>query len=309
MFKRNRFLGLQAIFLLLVAIALMIANQQISSFARVRSQLSIVVLPLQAIVDKPIQLYHWLGTSISTQQEVLGENARLRARQLLLEAKLQRLLALERENAQLRELLSSSSHLPGKTLVAQLLAVDADPLSQQIIIDKGERDGVFVGQPVLDAYGVMGQVISVMPFTSQVMLVSDTRSAVPVQNNRTGARSIVSGTGYPDQLNLLYVSVTADINVGDMLVTSGLGGRFPFGYPIGKIVSIQRASTDRFALVIVEPNAHLDESRQVMLIWPSEETINSSSSPVAPPSLAKPVPNNTPSTKDKSAAPKSHGER
>lgn len=280
----------------------MIANQQVSAFAHLRSQLSIIVLPLQSIVDKPIQFFHWLQTSIATQQDVLGENARLRARQLLLQAKLQRLLALEHENAQLRELLSSSSHMPGKTLVAQLLAVDTDPLSQEIIVDKGENDGTFVGQPVLDAFGVMGQIISVTPFTSRVMLVSDVRSAIPVQNNRNGVRSIVNGSGYPDQLNLLYVPVTADIHVGDMLVTSGLGGRFPSGYPVGEVSSVKRSAADRFAVVMMMPSAHVDVSRQVILLWPPEENIE----PLAPPKITpaasnpKPTKGGKPSKKQSS---------
>lgn len=277
----------------------MIANHQVSSVAHIRSQLSVIVLPLQSIVDKPVQFFHWLGTSVSAQQDVLGENARLRARQLLLEAKLQRLLSLERENAQLRELLGSSSHLPGKTSVAQLMAVDVDPLTQQVILDKGERDGVFVGQPVLDAFGVMGQIIDVGPFTSRMMLISDSRSAIPAQNNRNGIRSIVSGTGYSDQLSLLNVSVTADINVGDVLVTSGLGGRFPVGYPLGEVVAIKRAATDRFASITVKPSAHLDRSRQVMLLWPSEEVeaIPNTTAP-SPPTNSKPDKNkSTPNTK------------
>jgi len=247
----------------------MIANHQLDSFARMRSNLTVVVFPLQIIVDKPMQFFAWLSTGIATQQEVLGENARLRARQLLLEAKLQRLLALEGENEHLHELLSSSSHLSGKTLVAQLLAVRNDPLHQEMMLDKGTHDEVFVGQPVLDAYGVMGQIIEVTPFTSQAMLISDSRSVIPVQDNHNGMRLAVAGTGYADQLSLLNVSVTADITVGDVLVTSGLGGRFPFGYPVGKVTSIQRNSGERFAVVTVSPSAHLDKSRQVVLLWPS----------------------------------------
>lgn len=254
----------------------MIANRQVDTFAHFRSNLSVVVLPLQIMVDRPMQFFDWLGTSIANQQEVLGENARLRARQLLLEAKLQRLLALERENEQLRELLSSSSHLSGKTLVAQLLAVDNDPLSQRVTLDKGSHDGVFIGQPVLDAYGVMGQIVDVAPFTSQAMLISDSLSAIPVQNNRNGMRSAVAGRGYADQLTLLNVSITADVAVGDVLVTSGLGGRFPFGYPVGEIVSIQQNSEERFAVISVKPRAHLNKSRQVILLWPSEDLTQSS---------------------------------
>lgn len=248
----------------------MVANNQLAFFSRLRSNIAVVVLPIQTMVDKPMQFFTWLSTSVATQQDVLGENARLRARQLLLEAKLQRLLALENDNAQLRELLRSSSHLPGKTLVAQLLAVGSDPLKQQVTLDKGKQAGVFVGQPVLDAYGVMGQIVEVTPFTSEAMLISDSRSAIPVQNNRNGIRSVVAGIGYTGQLSLLNVSVTADVAVGDMLVTSGLGGGFPFGYPVGEVLSVQQNSGERFAVIAVTPSAHLDKSRQVILLWPPE---------------------------------------
>ncbi len=264
----------------------MIINHQSEPFARIRSNLTVIVLPLQTIVDRPMQFFDWLSTSVATQQEVLGENARLRARQLLLEAKLQRLLALETDNEQLRELLSSSSHISGRTLIAQLLSVGNDPLTQEVALDKGTQDGVFAGQPVLDAYGVAGQIIDVTPFTSQAMLVSDTRSAVPVQNTRNGMRLVVAGMGYADQLSLLNVPVTADIVVGDMLVTSGLGGKFPFGYPIGKVASIQQNSGERFAVIRVAPSAHLDKSRQVVLLWPSEEQVLAAS--VHPPASATP---------------------
>jgi rod shape-determining protein MreC len=154
-------------------------------------------------------------------------------------------------------------------LVAQLLAVSNDPLTQQVTLDRGTQAGVFIGQPVLDAYGVIGQIVDVTPFTSHAMLISDSRSAIPVQNNRTGMRSVVAGTGYADQLSLLNVSVTADVAVGDVLVTSGLGGGFPFGYPVGEVASVQQNSGERFAVIGVTPRAHLDKSRQVILLWPS----------------------------------------
>ncbi len=263
----------------------MICDRQVDSFARIHSNLAVLVFPIQEMIDKPMQFFNWLDTSIVTQQEVLGENARLRAEQLLMEAKLQRLLALEHENQQLRELLTSSSHISGKMSIAQLLAVDSNPLIQEITLDKGSNDGVFVGQPLLDAYGIMGQIVQVTPFTSQAMLISDIRSAIPVQNTRNGMRSIAAGIGYADQLNLLHVSITTDIAVGDVLVTSGLGGRFPFGYPVGKVVSIQKSAEERFAIVQVSPAAHLDKSRQMVLLWPS--TNQPVSSPSHKTSVAK----------------------
>ncbi len=258
----------------------MIINHQMTTLDVVRSKLTVLILPVQYIVDKPMKFIRWAQTSFSAQQDVMEENARLRARQLLLQAKLQRLLALERENLQLRELMSSSSHLTGKVLAAQILDADLDPLNQEIILDKGEKEGVFVGQPVLDAYGIMGQVIETGPFTSRVLLITDARSAIPVQDNRTGMRAIVAGTGYANELSLLHMPTTTDVQRGDFFVTSGLGGRFPFGYPVGTIVDINKKSGQRFAVITVKPSAHVEESRMVVLVWPPNVS-NDTSLPVA----------------------------
>lgn len=249
----------------------MVFDRQAPYFSKIRSQMMVAIYPLQTLIDQPVRFFLWLQNSISTQQEVLTENAQLRARQLLLQAKLQRLLVIERENLQLRELLNSSSHLTGKVVVAQLLAVDLDPLNREVTVDKGSREGVFVGQPVLDAYGVMGQVIEVGPFSSRVLLINDGRSAIPVQNNRNGLRSVAAGTNFTDRLMLLNMPITSDILKGDLFVTSGLGGKFPFGYPIGRVVSIEQRSGGRFANIMLEPSAHVSSSRLVMLIWPSGE--------------------------------------
>lgn len=249
----------------------MVSNYQGGYVSSVRSNLSVSVLPLQYLVDKPIKFVQWLQTVFSSQQEILAENARLRARQLLLQAKLQKLLGIELENVELRELLSASTRFTEHVLVAQMLDASGDPLNQEILLDKGSKDGVFVGQPVLDAQGVMGQVVDVTPYTSRVLLLSDGRSAIPVQNNRNGVRSIVAGSGYPNELNLLYMTTTSDVKVGDLFVTSGLGGRFPFGYPVGEVTEILKSSGERFATVILKPSAHIDRARLVVLVWPAKE--------------------------------------
>ncbi|MDF3054830.1 MAG: mreC [Gammaproteobacteria bacterium] len=247
----------------------MIFDRQETYLFKFRAYMMAAVYPLQALIDKPVYFYHWLENTVSAQQEILAENASLRVRQLLLQAKLQRLLAIERENSHLRELLNSSSHLTGDVVVAQLSSVEIDPLTREVTLDKGEHDRVFVGQPVLDAYGVFGQVIAVGPFSSKVLLINDGRSAIPVQNNRNGLRSVVAGTTFMDRLILLNMPVTVDIKEGDIFVTSGLGGRFPFGYPVGRVVSVKKKSTGRFADIQLQPSANLDSSRLVMLIWPS----------------------------------------
>ncbi len=260
----------------------MVLNHQFSYVDALRSQLTVVIYPVQSLVDKPIKFIRWVETNFTSQQEVLEENAQLRARQLLLQAKLQRLLALERENLQLRELMSSSVHLSGRALVAQILDAALDPMNQEVILDKGQADGVFVGQSVLDAYGVMGQVIEVSPKTSRVLLITDGRSAIPVQNNRNGMRSILAGRGYANHLTLLNIPDTADIAVGDFFVTSGLGGRFPFGYPVGRVVSVKKTASDRFAIINVKPSAHVDQAQLVVLVWPPSTTEIQAKNPSSP---------------------------
>lgn len=229
-----------------------------------------VVAPIQYLVDRPVEFIRWLETNFMTQQNLLIENAQLRARQLLLYAKLQKVTALESENDQLRALLRSSTNIHEKVTVAQLLAVDLAPFTQQIVIDKGERDGVYVGQPVLDAYGVMGQIIAVGPLNSRVLLITDPRSAVPVQNSRNGNRAITTGLGFDGGMELINVPVTTDFRQGDFLVTSGLGGNYPPGYPVG-IISKVHASSDKFSEISVTPASHVNQSRQVLLVWPKEK--------------------------------------
>ncbi|GAB4391224.1 MAG: rod shape-determining protein MreC [Gammaproteobacteria bacterium] len=237
----------------------------------IRKVLSIVVAPIQYMVDMPMRAIDWLQTSLTSKQALILENAHLHAQQTLLKAKVQQLLALEKENNYLRALLKSSPRAGGDVVVAQLLAVDSDPFVQQIVLDKGTQDNIYVGQPVLDANGVMGQIIQVGPLTSHVLLITDTRSAVPVVVNRNGVRAIAVGTGSLGVMALQNVSKTTDIRQGDVLLTSGLGQRFPPGYPVGIISKINKNAGDHFATVEVKPSAHLDRSRLVLLVWPSKE--------------------------------------
>jgi rod shape-determining protein MreC len=243
-------------------------NHQVSIFANMRSTASIVTLPVQYLIHWPMQLVHWVQVSFTTQQELLEENATLRARQLLLQAKVQKMVALEQENAQLRGLANTSNQLDGKVVIARVFAINMDNFSQVILIDKGKRENVYVGQPVLDAYGVMGEVIDVGPTSSQVLLITDTRGGIPVQDNRTGIRAIAVGLGFSNKLSLLHVPDTTDVKVGDLLVTSGLGGRFPYGYPVGTISSIDRKTGEGFSRVEIVPSAKIDRAQQVLLVWP-----------------------------------------
>ncbi len=267
--------GTRALVCLIFAVTLMIFDQKALFFQKFRSDLSLVVLPIQYLVNAPIKTVHWIATSITTQQELLADNARLRAHELLLESKLQKLLALERENAQLRELLQSTSHIHigGRVEVAQLLAVDLDPNLQEIIVDKGEKYRIYVGQPVLDAYGVVGQVVRVGPLTSRVMLITDPKSAIPVQNYRNGIRAIAVGLGNTGKLELINVPDTSDIQKGDLFISSGLGMVYPVGYPVGTVSEINHNPVKRFATITLDPAAHLDQSQQVLMSWPVKASL------------------------------------
>lgn len=244
-----------------------------TEFHQIRVKSSIIVVPLQYVVNFPIKVANWVITSFSTQQALIQENAQLHAQLLLLNAKLQKEYAIENENTQLRELLQSHNQAPERVEAAQLLAVSSDPFIQQVILDKGSNQKVYVGQPVLDAYGVMGQVIQVDPITSRVMLLTDSASAIPVQIMRNGVRAIAVGDSTKGDLRLQNLTETTDIQEGDMVITSGLGQRYPFGYPVGKVVFINKITGNQFINVRVEPAAHINRSRLVLLLWPTEVNI------------------------------------
>jgi rod shape-determining protein MreC len=259
--------------LAVAAVALMLADHRLPQIEMVRAGLSVAVYPIQWLVNLPVSAGEWLTESLASRQSLLEENASLQAQYLLLKARTQKYLALEAENMRLRELLDSSFRfrVGERMLIAELLAVASDPFSQQIVIDKGTRHGVFIGQPVLDADGVMGQVVHTGPLSSRVMLLSDPNHALPVQVNRNGLRAIAVGTGSGHLLEIIDLPTNADIHAGDLLVTSGLGGRFPPGYPVGTVLSVDPSPGQPFAQVRVQPSAHLDRSREVLLVWPSDQ--------------------------------------
>lgn len=271
----------------MLAIALMILDKRVAGTTQLRAVLSMPLVPLQYAVSYPIKLFDNLSNVASTHDALVKENLDLKAERLLLKAQVQRLIAIESENNQLKALLSTSATVQGKVLIAQIMAVDSDPFIHQVSLDKGSRDNVYVGQPVLDANGVMGQIIQVGPVTSRVLLVSDVHSGVPVQNARNGIRAIAAGDNYSGKLRLVNVPQTADIKLNDMLVTSGLGEYYPEGYPVGKVVSLSKDPGQQFATIFVEPSAHLDRSREVLLVWPAKESFVHITT--LPATIAKPV--------------------
>ena len=235
-----------------------------------RSTLSTIVYPLQYVVNIPFDAAEWASDSLITRNKLLVENERLKNEQLLLSSKLQRYEVLEAENRRLRELLESSFRINDKVLVAELVAVELQSYRRQVVINKGQREGAYDGQPIVDAAGIMGQIVHVGPFSSTVLLITDPNHALPVQVNRNGLRAIAVGTGQSDKLQLENLPNNSDIRVGDLIISSGLGRRFPPGYPVGLIEKISRNPGEPFAKVMIKPSAQLSQSREVLMVWPYE---------------------------------------
>lgn len=249
----------------------MTVDHRESHLESVRSVLSTVVYPLQYVVDLPVKAGRWMSESFTTRKMLLEENRRLREERLYLNSRLQRFFVLEQENNRLRELLESSMRLSERVLVAELVSVELEPFRRQVVLNKGRRDGVYDGQPVVDAGGIMGQVVHVGPFSSTVLLITDPTHAIPVQVNRNGLRAIAVGTGRNDRLLLEHLPTNSDIKKGDLIISSGLGRRFPRGYPVGTVTEMDLEPGEPFARIEVQPSAKLSQSLEVLLVWPYEE--------------------------------------
>lgn len=252
--------------LVLLSVVLMTLDHRQNLLEPLRQTLSAVVHPVRLAASLPVELTGLASNQLTSRRALAEENARLRNQQLLYEARLQRLDALEVENIRLRELLDSAYELEEPVLIAELVAVDLDPYTHLIQIDKGTRDGVYRGQPVIDAGGIIGQVDEAGPFSATVRLISDPSHAIPVQVNRNGLRSIAVGNGNLQSLELTSLPNNADIREGDLLVTSGLGGRFPPGYPVGRISAVHTDPGQAFADIEVTPSGALNRIQEVLLI-------------------------------------------
>ncbi|MGB5511996.1 MAG: rod shape-determining protein MreC [Woeseiaceae bacterium] len=260
-------LGARVIIFIVISILLMYFDHRENHLDAVRKGVGVAMYPVRVVVDAPVRLWHWLGAATTTRGELQTEVSRLRSERLLTNVRLQRLTALEAENARLRSMLDARSKVRDQVRVAEIMAVDANPYEHNLIIDVGERDGVYEGQAIVDANGVIGQVIRTGLMTSHAVLISDADHALPIEVNRNGLRTIAVGTGEIDRLELPFLPNNADISVGDLLVTSGLGGTFPSGYPVAVVTAVTRIPQQQFADVTATPVAALDQVREVMLIW------------------------------------------
>ncbi len=264
-----------------LSLALIFVDHRFEYLTQVRRALSVVVAPIQWLADTPARLTDDVRTVVISRTELTQENARLKARTLILEQKVQKLASLNAQNVRLRELLNSSRLVDEKVVVAELIGIDPDPTIKQVLINKGDQDGVYVGQPLLDATGVMGQVIQTSPFNSRVILITDSSNRIPIQVNRNGYRAIAAGTESGTELELLHVPATADIKEGDLLVTSGMGQRFPVGYPVAEVKDVHKSAGQPFLTIHAQPLARLNRSRLVMLVFISEREIYGQAAPIA----------------------------
>ena len=264
--------GVRFVLLAIVSLALMLLDHQQDHLRSVRQGLAYAVYPIRAMVDLPFNIWQSATESLAGREELQLENERLTREQFNANYRLQRLAALEVENARLRELLDSTIRLDGRVLVAEILSVDLDPYRQRFVVNRGLGDGVFVGQALLDAKGVVGQVVSVGPVTAEVVLITDADHALPVSVNRNGLRTIAVGTGDSTRLRLPYLTNSADIQVGDLLVSSGLGGVFPSGRPVAEVLEVRIRPGQSFADVIAAPVSALDREQEVLLVWATDET-------------------------------------
>ncbi|WP_331253124.1 rod shape-determining protein MreC [Pseudomonas bijieensis] len=272
LFAKGPSLGVRLLVLTVLSVALMVVDARFTVLKPVRSQMSLVLMESYWITDLPQRLWQGVASQFGSRTELVAENEKLKTENLLLQGRMQKLAALTEQNVRLRELLNSSALVNEKVEVAELIGMDPNPFTHRILINKGERDGVVLGQPVLDARGLMGQVVELMPYTSRVLLLTDTTHSIPVQVNRNGLRAIASGTGNPERLELRHVADTADIKEGDLLVSSGLGQRFPAGYPVATVKEVIHDSGQPFAIVRAVPTAALNRSRYLLLVFSDNRT-------------------------------------
>ncbi|MGA9342141.1 MAG: rod shape-determining protein MreC [Rhodanobacteraceae bacterium] len=251
---------------LAIAATLMVLDHRGHYLATLREYASAAIEPVYRLAAFPADVARATRTAVASQSQLLSENQRLRAALLLTQAQLNRAGALVAQNARLKGLLDAQKNLGLQVQFARLIDIDLDPFRHRIVLDAGSNQSVVVGQPVIDAHGIMGQIVETLPNTSVAMLITDPNHAIPVVVERTGLRTIAYGSGAIDHLDLPNIPISADIRVGDALVSSGLGGRFPAGFPVGEISAVKTDASGLFAAATATPAAALDRSGEVLLL-------------------------------------------
>jgi rod shape-determining protein MreC len=283
---RTSGLLLRCVLYSLLSLGLIIFDKRYDQLGHVRRFLSVAAYPVQVAVASPFEGWDWFRESINTRESLRADKARLEAQLRLANFRLQRYEAVEAESQRLRALRDNTADVAARFVIGNIMDLDLDAFRQRVLVDKGANDGIFVGQAVLDAGGVFGQVARVGQLTSEVILLSDASHAIPVQINRNGLRTIAVGTGDMAHLKLPYLSTSADVVAGDLVVTSGLGGGFPAGYPVGTVAEVKRDPAQSLAEVDVRPAAALDRSRELMFVWLKPTPPVAKAPPAAAPAAA-----------------------
>lgn len=246
----------------------MFADNRFGYLERVRFALGFVTTPVYWLADTPARISFWIDDVFVSRTDLIEENAALREELLVSQRQLQLLESLVSENNRLRALQDSARAVNGEVLPAEIINVSPDPYSKRVLVNKGARDGVFVGQALLDANGLMGQVDEVLPFTSWVLLITDSHHVTPVQVNRNGERALARGSRTTaSELELEFVTQTQDIKAGDRLVSSGMGQVFPKNYPVAEVTSVYADPGQPFLRVRARPLAQIESTRHVMLVF------------------------------------------
>lgn len=267
MFAKRNSSGLRSLIVaVLVSSVLLYLDEKTNHLQPLRYALAFFSTPFYFAGDVPVRLTQTLFQGLQSNETLQNKNVELQEQVLQLQLRVQKLAALTAENVRLRELLNSTSMVDARVSVVEIIGVDPDPVRQEVIINQGANNDVRIGMPLLDASGVMGQVREVGPYTSRVILLVDSNHAIPVQVNRNGLRAIAVGGGRFDKLVLTHVPDTADVQVGDLLISSGLGQRFPEGYPVGEVTEVEHHPGLPFARVEARPSARMDKSRHVLLV-------------------------------------------
>jgi rod shape-determining protein MreC len=256
--------------LALLSVGLMLLDARGHHLQKIRAGLTVLFTPIQMVAAIPIRVGGAIIDFIHGDESLRAEAERLRSEQPILLARLQKYEAIEAENAHLRQLLGTSALVAERAVVAELLEVASEPFRRTVVIAKGANDGLYLGQPVVDAYGIRGQVSEIGVLQSTAILITDPGHAIPVQVNRNGLRAIAFGTGAPDTVSIRYLTASSDIKPGDLLVSSGIGGGFPFGYPVAKVKKIVNDPNESFLDITATPVAQLSHNREVLLIWPTK---------------------------------------
>jgi rod shape-determining protein MreC len=272
-----------------IALVLMWADQRGGILDRIRYGLQAAAYPLQIALNSPAAAWRWTRDLFEQRASLQAENRALRDALRASELQGLRRAALERENAELRGLRDSLRGVAAKWLPANVIAQQVDAQRHRLTVDRGARNGVTEGQVVVAGGGIVGQSLRVGPRSTEVILISDPSSGVPVQNLRTGARSLAIGSGKPGELSLPYLPLQTDILAGDLLVTSGLGGIFPAGYPVAKVAEVRRDSGSPLAVVRAQALAALDRDRVLSFVWFEPGHPAAPATPAAPPAAAPPA--------------------